>query len=324
MSYRCPYGSDCENGVSSDLQAIVTAPGFRGERVAADPAGVIATLPSVDLAVAVTLNPCVVMTHIGPYDWPMAAGDALRFAEGRTALRFMAANVDTVMMIDGASMGRMPHSLQLFSSEGTVLHRAFLSSLTGAAGYRDLRLRLASSVPAPSTSRPGEGGTGACGGECDPRLLESCDLAGHLDSLFVNHGVSRRMALPMLSGARRVRFEAVYDALSLMTQARMPVTQAACNAGMVQLHRGMLERMRYSGNILLLTAGKCTTSIDLDQIEEIWLSPVRQGTETRYLLEIYDWRYHCVHAMIDAGEEQAWARDAWNRIMASLISAGHV
>ncbi|MGI6247423.1 MAG: ChuX/HutX family heme-like substrate-binding protein [Pseudochelatococcus sp.] len=325
MSYRCPYGSDCQTGVTSDLEAIVTATGFCGERLAAEPAGVMAALPTVDLAVAVTLNPCTVMTHIGPYDRPMAAGDPLRFAEGRTALRFAAAHIDTVMMIDGPAMGRMPRSLQLFSPQGTVLHRAFLSSVADAAAYRDLRLRLTSfrsaGCASSSASSPVSPACWPMAKGIDVARLEAADVDGHLDSLFADYGVSRRMALPAVRGARRVRLEAVCDALSLMTQARMPVMQAAGNAGVMQLHRGMLERLRHSDNILLLTAGKCTTSIDLAQIEEAWLCPAGPAAAPRLLLELYDWRYHCVYMLTDAGDGQEWARAAWGRIAQSLATA---
>lgn len=293
----------CLQSHMSELVALRSVPDFSGTSLGAPLDCIAADLPQLGTAVAVTRNGAAVMTQIGSYDAPCFSGEALRpscppagvAACRPTCLRLCRPMVRTTLAVDQMPASRLPCSLQFFDAEGSALHKSFLMDYGDAFAFRDLQ----------DSWRPA--GTDAAEGDApeDAALLhDACpndNCARQIDCVFGDYGLKRRAALPGWgrNWAWQVQHKPIFDLLALASEVRMPLLVTVGNAGAVQLYRGPLESVRAAGALTVLGAQGVTVSIEHGEIEEAWVTRIFHEGQPLLILELYDWRYHCV-AMITA------------------------
>lgn len=299
----------CPQPMASALAALMAEPGFSGTRLAAAPHRIAADLPRLGAAVAVTLNSAAVMTRIGCYGSPQAAGEPLALdRDAGTCLRLHAPAVETALAVDRMPMSRQPFSLQFFGEGGVALHKAFLTDCRDDLDFARLThgwevAAAGAEPPCPAIRRPSPAGCGAA----------------QIDSLFGDCGLTRRASLPGWGGERawRVRPDPACHILARASEVRLPLVMTVANAAAAQVHCGAPETVRRSERLVVVTSGTCTLSIDQTEVEEAWITCFDAGGRTGLMLELYDWRCHCVAQFSAAGGEPGLAA-YWSQLLVAL------
>lgn len=298
----------CHRPVTSALDALTAEPGFCGTRLAARAERIAGDLRHLGESVAVTANTAAVMTRIGCYGAVSRAGDPLAGARGGTCLRLDPSAIDTTLAVERMPGPRLPNSLQFFSAMGAVLHKAFLTECRDDLDFA----RLTHRWEAPgATAGPDGAGPLPCGARGG--------LARQIDSVLGDGGLTRRGLLPGRGEANawRVAPEAAFDMLRQAAAIRLPLVLAVANAGVAQIEAGALEGVRRAGDLVVASSGTCTLSCDRTEVEEAWV--------TRYdapggglMLELYDWRYHCVAQCAGPEGEGPGLAACWRQMLAAL------
>ncbi|MGU3494968.1 ChuX/HutX family heme-like substrate-binding protein [Xanthobacteraceae bacterium A53D] len=296
----------------SELGALTAEPGFSGTRLDAPVERIVGDLQRLGATVAVTINTAAVITRVGCYGAPQCPGAPFTCPSGGSCLRLNGPAVGTALAVERMPLHRQPCSLQFFDADGAVLHKSFLTECRDDYAFGELCLGW-------GASGAGGGRRVAAGSPAVPPC-PSGDCAAQFDSLFGDSGIGRRAALPDWGDdwAWRVMPDVVFDLLTLVAEVRMPLVQAVGNAGAVQVHRGPLEKVRRSGPLVVLTSGCSTLSIEQDELEEAWVTRFDAGDEDGLMLELYDWRYHCVAQFTALGLANPGLGGYWQQLLASL------
>lgn len=299
----------CHQPIMSELGALTAEPGYSGARLLAPLGAIAADLPQLGNTVAVTMNTASVMTRIGCYGAPQWPGEPLRCDPEWTCLRLHAPAIETALAVDRMPASRMPWSLQFFSDEGTILHKTFLTECSGDRTFTALvdRWRIVApnvSAPPPAGTLPGPEGTSAA----------------QIDSLFGDNGLARRAMLPGwgTETAWRSAPDRFLDALEMACDVRMPLIMAVGNAGAAQVHYGAPETVRRQGKFMLVASGCCSLSVDLSQIDEVWITRFDGDGRGGYMLELYDWRFHCVGQFAACSDDNLGLARYWEQLLLSL------
>jgi len=294
----------------SELGALTAEPGFCGTRLLAPVERIARELPRLGGAVAVTMNTAAVMTQIGSYAAPRFAGAPLTPFSEATCLRLYRPAMETTLAVERMPANRLPCSLQFFSETGAVLHKSFLTDVGDDFAFGQLADAWTSSG---DTAGP------------EPRLSPVAaeptgDCALQIDSIFGDNGLARRAALPDWGAnwAWRVSPHLVFDLLVLVSEVRMPLVVAMGNAGAMQVHRGPLEKVRRSGALTVLASGHVTASFEHNEIEEAWVTRIRHEGQSVHVLELYDWRFHCVAMFSALGLPNPGLGSYWEQLLRSL------
>lgn len=293
----------------SELAALTAEPGYSGTRLLAPLGAIAADLPQLGNTVAVTMNTASVMTRIGCYGAPRWSGEPLWHDPEQTCLRLYAPAIETALAVDRMPASRMPWSLQFFSGEGTILHKTFLAECSGDRAFTALTERWRGSAPTVSAPRPAGPPPGPEG-----------TTAAQIDSLFGDNGLARRARLAGWGAetAWRSVSDRFLDALEMACDVRMPLIMAVGNAGAVQVHHGAPETVRRQGKFMLVASGRCSLSVDLSQIEEVWITRFAAEGRDGYMLELYDWRFHCVGQFAACSDDSPGLARYWEQLLLSL------
>ncbi|MCK0196986.1 hypothetical protein MWN34_08670 [Ancylobacter sp. 6x-1] len=312
MASACGRGG-CSRPFVSELGALTAEPGFCGSRLHAPVERIAADFRLLGEAVAVTSNTTAVMTRIGHYGPPQFTGEPLRCDPEATCVRLETSAIDTALAVERMPVQRLPCSLQFYCPAGAVLHKCFLTQCRDDLDFARLTdlwagpaETHADSCRSPSPARP-EG-----------------DCAAQLDSVFGDSGLTRRSQLPGWGGTRawRVAPELALNALALAAEIRMPLSQMVGNAGAAQIHNGPLEQVRRSQALVILRSGCCTLSFDGAEIEEAWVTCYRSPSGEAHMLELYDWRFHCVAQFAAPGLPDPGLGGYWRQVLLSLGRIG--
>ncbi|GGF50069.1 hemin-degrading factor [Azorhizobium oxalatiphilum] len=306
----------------SELGALTAEPGFMGTRLGAPVERIVDDLQRLGETVAVTMNTAAVITRIGCYGAPQCSGTPLACGASSICLRLHEAAVDTALAVERMPMNRLPCSLQLFDAAGAVLHKSFLTDCTDDLAFGQLCLDWEARDLA--GRRPQVGGLGEGALPAPAAFSPDGDCAAQLDSIFGDSGIRRRAALPGWGEewAWRVLPDVVFDLLVLASEVRMPLVQAVGNAGTMQVHRGPVEQVRRSGPLLVLASETSTLSIELNEVEEAWVTRFDAGPDADGLMvELYDWRFHCVAQFTALGLPNPGLGSYWEQLVFSLPRA---
>lgn len=307
-------GGGCQNRRFSERDILLAEPGVFATTIAASFERVARDLRGMDGLVAVTSNPAAVMTQIG--ELPPASRAGGRFAPPKSgaALRLRPESVDAALAVERAACGRAPCSVRFFTAEGGALHKVFLSALIDDYAFAE----LASDWVAPEEAGPESAASG------EPRTPDAQGwsrrgLAFHIDSLFGDGGLRRRALLPRWGRdeAWRIDPEIAVHLLGLLTEARMPVTLVVPNEAFAQMHVGAFDDVRRSGDRLRLCAGECSVSLDMAEVEEVWVSRYDERGRAGLMVEFYDWGFQCVAQITETGDDPRLAR-FWRRAVEDL------
>lgn len=316
MSSACGRGG-CVRPFTSELHALTAEPGFCGTPLCAPVEHIAQALEHLGETVAVTANTAAVMTRIGLHARPQCQGEALTLAPEATCLRISPQAVGTTLAVERMPSQKLPPSLQFYCTEGTVLHKSFLTECVGDLDFARLvhkwesGIRPSGAPPSPYHQKSRHHPTPP-----DP----TGDSSTQIDSIFGDNGLMRRTALANWGEelAWRVSPDLVFNILGLASDIRLPLAQAAGNAGVVQIHHGAPERIRHSGSLAVISSGCCTLSIDRSDIEEAWVTCFEADGERAYMLELYDWRYHCVAQFSAPGLPNPGLGGYWRQLVCSM------
>ncbi|GAB4065190.1 hypothetical protein KHC28_02150 [Ancylobacter sonchi] len=310
MASACGRGG-CIRPFVSELSVLTAEPGFCGTRLAAGADRVASDFQHLGEAVAVTANTAAVMTRLGQYAPAQVVGACAAITPETTLLRLDAGAVETALAVERMPMQRLPYSLQFYCSAGAILHKCFLTDCRDDLDFARLTHDWERGDRAPE-STPTRGRAS--------RMTAGGDYAAQVDSLFGDNGLGRRASLPQWGSghAWRVPPEMALAALSMAGNIRMPLTKAVGNMGVAQIHNGPLEQVRRSQSLAILSSGTCTLSLDMADVEEAWVTRYEGEHGEAWMLEFYDWRFHCV-AQIAAPElEKPGLGGYWEQLLLSL------
>ncbi len=320
MPLHCPRPGGCFRvAMTSELGAMMAEPGFSAAPLVAPVAAIAAQFPALSSVVAVTTNSCAVMTTIGDYAPPCFAGDGLYLARGQTGLRIDSGSVAMALAIDRPDHGQLPWSLQFFDGCGTAMHKCFLTSMTNDACFADLTRGWIGPAAVPP-ARIAAGGVDWMPAQRDAAQWCKRDGASQLDGVLHDAGLARRATLPCWGDdhAWRTDPNMLFDLMTLLAEIRMPLSIGVGNAGFVQLHQGAIDGTKRSGDAFRLTADKCAVSLDLSEIEEVWVTCFDAGGRIGHMLEVYDWRYHCVAQFSEFSRDNAHLARYWEDTLRAL------
>ncbi|MBM7852413.1 putative hemin transport protein [Methylopila capsulata] len=272
-------------------------------RLAAPLPQIAADLAGVDGVVALTTNATTVMTEIGRYTGPCFATEPLALKAGEAALRVHLPSISATLAVERQALSRSPCSVQFFSPEGAALHKTILTSITDDYAFAELTQGWSIPAGEASGATPARTEVRVLDKPADPRCWRGRDLAFHLDSLFLDGGIGRRATLPDWGDdhAWSVEPELAVHLLRLLTEIRAPVATMVSNAAFAQIHQGAFDDIRQIGPVIRLCSEGCTISIDFNEIDEVWVTRFDAGGRAGHLIELYDWRFHCVAQFTEFG-----------------------
>lgn len=323
MPIPCPRFGHCQRAsATSDLGALMAEPGFSAAPLSASVAVIAREFPSLDTAVAVTANSCAVMTEIGTYATPRFAGDGLCPAKGRTGLRIHCGSVATALAVDRPDHGHLPCSLQFFDSSGAALHKCFMTGMADDFAFAELTRDWIGEPPSDTSDQRERMPVtkGWLPFQPDGSWWRGRDSAFQFDGVLRDNGLARRASLPSWgeSFAWQVDRHILFDLMTLLREVRMPLAINVGNAAFVQTHRGALDAALRHDNAVRLIAESCSISLNLEEIEELWVTRFDAAGRAGYVLEAYDWRYHCVVQLSGLAATDGHAGRYWQDQLCAL------
>ncbi|MFD1332911.1 ChuX/HutX family heme-like substrate-binding protein [Methylopila musalis] len=313
MSQPC-RGGGCPNRRFNERDTLLAEPGVFATRIGASFERVARDLRGMDGLVTVTSNPVAVMTQIGGLPQASRAGERFAGPKSGAALRLRPESVAAALAVERAACGRAPCSVRFFTPEGGALHKVFLPSLIDDYAFAELTVDwgAAEDVGAAETAvRDARAPDAAC--------WSRRGLGFHLDSLFGDGGLRRRTLLPAWGRdeAWRIDPELAVQCLGLMNEARAPVTIIVPNEAFAQMHVGALDDVRRAGDRLRLCAGDCSVSLDMAEVDEVWVTRHDERGRAGLTVEFYDWGFQCVAQITETGDDPRLAR-FWRRSVEAL------
>lgn len=310
MSSPCGRGGCCRPFVS-ELSALTAQPGFCGTRLRGRIERIASDLQHLGEMVAVTANTAAVMTRIGQYACPQMAGGPICLDPDATCVRLHAPAVGTALAVERMPLQKLPYSLQFYCAEGAVLHKSFLTDCRDDLDFARLTHGWESEHP---SAHPPPAPANV------PLAEPGDDFTIQTDSIFGDNGLSRRCGLPDWGEdwAWQVSPEQVFKILTLACDVRMPLTQMVGNSGVVQLHHGSVEKIRHTESLVMITAGCCTVSVEPQEIEEAWVTRYEHDGMSAHMLELYDWRFHCIARFAALGLDNPGLGGYWEQMVKSV------
>lgn len=323
MDPSCPRRRDCPKPRLSRLQALTAESGLLATTLRAPAVGILERLAECDV-LALTNNTAAVLTTMGRHGAPQTAGAPLVAEPGRTCLRVHPRSLASVIAVERVPSCRKPYSLHVFDGDGAALYEAYLTNISDAIDYGP--------APAEESGRNGAAAERAAprDGPRDwmPRQIAAAagkadagaDAGYHLDSILGDNGLSRRASLPCWGTdlAWQIAPSRLIDFFAFMCDIRMPGGIAVGNAGLVHFHQGAFDGLRASSRMLRISSKHSNVTIALSDVEEVWVCRVETGRGADYLLEVYDWRYHCVAQFTTSADDEPLLRDVWRRQLCAI------
>lgn len=323
MERNCPRRSGCPRG-RRDAGRPSTRDESVIQAVSLSVPQALQMLPEIENVVSVTRNASASMTTIGRYGAPQFIGDPLKTEAGRTCLRIDPSSLHTALAAERVPACRKPMSLHILDHDGTAVHESYLTSMDhdtqfdvmadGSEPRRDPEIHMAFE----SLSKRG-------GWSWKPRAIRPSggrhlDAGFHIDSILGDNGIARRASLPQWGDTSAWQIDPVElpRLFTLLGEAWMPLGIALGNVGVVQYHQGEVEKVRATGHAMQITSKTTNVTIALDDIQEAWISCVDSGIRYEHILELYDWRYHCVVQFKETNEPDANLSTFWQQILCTL------
>lgn len=322
MAPSCRRRANCHQAKASELHAFLTDPGFSGGTLSVSAPRAIGQLPGFDHVVSVTRNSGAAMTSVGRYAAPQRAGEPLKAEAIRTCLRVHAPSLGTALAVERIPASRKPYSLHFFDGDGVMMHEAYLTSVKDDLALEDLAAGWTGE--APQSGFADEAPLSASNGWLPEPIARSAgpgrDAGYHLDSVLRDNGLSRRASLPTwgASGAWQVEVDVLFNLFTLLTDVRMPLVFGVGNVALMQVHQGPIDGVKRFGTLMRISSKCCNVTLSLDDIEEVWVSRIESGGLTAHMLEIYDWRYHCVAQFTDCDEAGRNLSNFWRQLLVTL------
>ncbi len=323
MERSCPQRKACPKAQASARRVLERTHGTVAKSISLSPSQVFGHLPSLDHVVSVTRNTAAAMTTIGRYAVPQTFGEPLRVESGRIGLRVHLPSLGTALAAEHVPACRKPQSLHVFDRDGIVAHESYLTSIAENA----LLERLAfDAVSAPELQSPVSVSETAAAEtwSWQPRLLPrfaepNADAGHHLDSILRDNGIARRASLPVWTehAAWQIDIQDLPRLFALLGEAWMPLGMTVGNAGVVQYHHGAVNRVKRHGTLIQLSSNCSNVTLSLADIEEAWVTRVEVDARYEHILELYDWRYHCIAQFTDAHDSDDNLRTFWCQILSA-------
>lgn len=319
MSPSCPQRGHCPKTRLSKLQALIAESGVLGTTLHFPAVRVMERLAECDV-LSVTSNTTAVLTSMGRPGAPQIAGDPLRSETGRPCLRLHPQSLGSVLAVERIPSCRKPYSLHVFDRDGAAVYEAYLTSFDDALAYGpDISEETGGLEGTAEAGAPWPGSMGWM-----PRTVTAApaniDAGYHFDSVLGDNGIGRRASLPSWGAgvAWQIPPARLVDFFAFMCDIRMPAGIAVGNAGLVHYHQGALDALKASPRMLRISSKHSNVTISLPDVEEVWVSRVETRNGTDHLLEIYDWRYHCVAQFKAVADNEPLLRDVWRRQLCAI------
>ncbi|MCC7254047.1 ChuX/HutX family heme-like substrate-binding protein [Hyphomicrobium sp.] len=321
MERRCPRRTGCPRERANARRVSTAGNGLFAKAIALPVADVLGQLPSLEHVISVTRNTAAAMTTVGRYAAPQRAGAPLVVETGRMCLRVHPESLGMTLFAEPVAAHRKPVSLHFFDRDGIVLHETYLTSID-----EDSKLDMLISGRAGGEAEARSGAAPAPGSwTWQPQLLSPlaglhADAGFHVDSILGDNGIARRASLPVWGegSAWQIDVSDLVGLFTLLKEAWMPLGIAVGNLGLVQYHQGEIDGVKRSGNLVQISSKHSNVTISLDDIEEAWITHVEAGGRREHILELYDWRCHCIAQFKDADDGDENLSIFWRQILSTL------
>ncbi|MFT4125292.1 MAG: heme transporter [Gordonia sp. (in: high G+C Gram-positive bacteria)] len=311
---RCGRNCPCPAARGhSDLQALVSTPGFTGAVLGSAPAAVACMLPALGQAVGVTAAGPVVMNAVGSYDAPALPGGPIRCEVGRISLRLNPSRLGQALITEPG--GPVPPTVRLYDEGGNIAHATYLSERSDRLAFETIALdHLGAPAAAPV---PAACPAAAVGPDEDQISL--------FDSVLADGGVGRLAELPRHggpdgSGFAQVDTRQVVAALEYASMVTMPVTVGAAATGCLQLHRDHLDGAREHREHLVIAAGAARVMVNFPLASACWVTWSHGVCGRTGALEVYDRSGRASLVVTQTGPVPAPALVAWNDLLTDLVA----
>lgn len=287
----------------------------------------MAALAPLGEVTALTCNASCVHEKVEPYGQAGHPGQALW---GEAGLLAPGANWAQGFAVTELTDKGELRSLQFFDAAGTAVHKILLGPAGDLAAYEALVGRFADADQRPGMDvRAVALATGAGRSQVDARLdarglpeawRSLRDTRAHAD-LLRRFGITRLQALRLVEGefAQPVDVTSAHRILDVAAVNRVAIMVLTGNAGMVQVHAGIIDKVSVTGPWVQIQDAGFRLRLREDRIASAWVvrRPAAQGVVTS--LELFDQAGEVIALFYGELQSDRPERCEWRTLMAGLL-----
>lgn len=315
----------CQLGVS-EAELLATSCGENVTRLSADWGEVIKRLPELGYVMALTRNDAAVHEKKGQYQNVKIQGDIGLVLDEAIDLRLFLSHWHYGFAVNEETARGPRRSLQFFDADGTAVHKVFLTDRSNLEAFQKLVADFESPdqsisqsvrlIARPSAELPD--------GEVDVEGFRSAwkqlqDTHDFYD-LVKKFGLTRTQALRVASPemAYRVPASSLRYVLEKAAADELPIMIFVGNAGVIQIHTGLVHRIKVMENWLNVLDPEFNLHLREDLVASIWVvkKPTLDGVVTS--LELYGADGKNIALVFGKRKPGNPESEAWRELIASI------
>ena len=278
------------------LTAVEGTTGLRATKLQNNWPQIIADLESLGTVMALTRNPSCVHEKSGVYTNIALNGDVGLVLSDAIDLRIFYGQWQHGIAVAEDTANGPQRSLQFFDITGRAVHKVFLKASSHVAAYESLVTQwqaadqgelFVTHTPPPEPAELDDSAVdAACFLQDWAALQDTHDFFG----LLKKHQVSRPQAMRLAQGqfVNKTANTSVQRLLNLAVQQQTPIMVFVGNAGVIQIHTGLIGKVAVMGPWVNVLDPDFNLHLREDQIDSAWIvrKPTRDGWV--HSLEIFD------------------------------------
>lgn len=328
---RACAGYDAAASNVSEAVRVATGCGETVTRLAANWCHLVQDLEHLGPVTALTRNDHAVHEKTGRYRIVQISGDKASIMDNALELRLLLSHWHYGFAVEENNHSGIRHSLQFFDSDGTAVHKVYLTAKSCLLAYRSLVGAYRASDQSPEQAilaalevpeRPDE--------DVNTERLRAHWTTKHHTSDFPNllriFGISRIQALRLLGLdlASRISPDLFRGFMETVSEIALPIRVIVRSQGAIQTHSGPIHKLRVSGSWFNVLDDEFSLHLNEAAIASHWVvqRPAVVGDITS--LELYDAQGQNIALIFgeyNAGEGED---SAWHDLVGALPGAESV
>ncbi|KMW57726.1 Hemin transport protein HmuS [Candidatus Rhodobacter oscarellae] len=310
----------------SEAQLLAAYTGHGVTRIKSDIDKLMAVAEGLGEVMALTRNASCVHEKVGRYGNYRGGGHAAMVFNREIDLRMFPSHWQHAFMVEKQLDNGMRRSIQVFDAAGDAVHKIFLRESSDLNVWKSAQVALSTDVQSPELSVeprvPTEPAKYAPENvenlrERWSRMTDSHQFMMFSKKLGMNRlGAYRCVGEPW---TRRLRPEAINQALTLAAQDGIQVMVFVGNRGCIQIHSGPVQNLRSMGPWQNVLDPGFDLHLRLDHIAEVWSATKPSAKGDVVSVEAFDKDGMLIAMMFGTGPE--WDvndRPRWDAMVAEL------
>jgi putative hemin transport protein len=292
----------------------------------------IASIASLGAVMALTRNASCVHEKIGIYSPVSQTGDIGLVTGEAIDLRLFYKNWYSGFAVIEQTARGVQHSLQFFDRGGVAIHKIFLCPESEITAFEEIKLRFAAALQTPLISISSQPGAKPERNDAEidiPGLQQDWTAMRDTHDFFLilkKHDVSRLQAFRLIGAAyaQQVKAGDFRRVLGLASDKKIPVMVFVSNAGVIQIHTGMISNISVTQGWLNVLDPDFNLHLRQDCISSAWIvrKPTVDGVVTS--LELFDHAGEVI-AMIFGQRKPGFPENIqWRALLDELSIGGRV